>query len=360
MSKISTQKKIARGIRSSGDWMPFVLVGLILIIIVFSLFRFYHFISSGNLFLKNKPYVYLYIPTGSDYNSVRAKLYATGYLKNKRSFEWTAQRMHYGKTIKPGKYKLTDGMSNRQLIGMLRSGRQEPIHVVISVARTKEDLAGKLGRQLEPDSGKFIRLMNDDTFLRRFGLTSTTALALFIPNTYDIFWSTTAAGFFLRMYKENKNFWHGARKAKADSLGLSEAEVITLASIIEKETNNNPEKPMIAGVYINRLKRGVPLQADPTIIYAWGDFSIRRVLNKHLEIKSPYNTYQKTGLPPGPICIPSVASIDAVLNYTHHGYLYFCAKEDLSGTHNFSSTLAEHNRNAKRYQKALNKLNVRE
>ena len=340
--------------------MPIVLTGLVVIILLFSVVRFHHYLSARNLFLGGKQSVSLFIPTGSDFNSVKSILYKTGYIRNKNSFEWTARRMHYGIVIKPGKYKLTDGMSNRELIGMLRAGRQDPVHLVISGARTKEDLAGKLGRQLEPDSAKFMQLMKDESFLKRFSLSPATALALIIPNTYDLFWSTTPAGFFIRMYRENRPFWKGGREAKADSLGLSEAEVITLASIIEKETNHNPEKPMIAGVYINRLKKGIPLQADPTIIYAWNDFSIRRVLNKHLGIKSPYNTYQKLGLPPGPICIPSIASIDAVLNYVHHSYLYFCARDDLSGTHNFASTLAEHSRNAKRYQDALNKLNVRQ
>lgn len=339
--------------------MPVILIVLILMIVSAALVRSYLFLSHHNVNLHGKTSTYLYIHTGSNFDSLRKVLYTPGYIRDIRMFEWTAHRMHFGKTIKPGRYLLIEGMTNRQLVNMLRAGRQEPVHLIISGARTREDLAGKIGRQLESDSMKFLQLMKDNSFLKRFGLTPETVFALFIPNTYDIYWNTSAAGFFYRMYKENKRFWHGIRQKRADSLGLSPIEVITLASIVEKETNANIEKPIIAGVYINRLGKGIPLQADPTVIFAWNDYTIKRVLNKHLEIKSPFNTYKNCGLPPGPICIPSISSIDAVLNYSRHSYFYFCAKEDLSGTHNFAVTLAEHNRNAKRYQEALTKINLR-
>jgi UPF0755 protein len=339
--------------------MPVILVVLVLLIVSSATLRSYYFITFRNVVLNGRSSVYFYIPTGTTFDSFQKALLSTGYIRSRSTFEWTTRRMHFGKTVKPGRYLLKEGMTNRQLVNMFRAGRQEPVHVIISSARTREDLAGKIGRQLEPDSMKFLQLMKDGSFLKRFGLTPVTVFALFIPNTYDMYWNISAAGFFYRMYKENKRFWLGDRQKMADSLGLSPIEIITLASIVEKETNANIEKPVIAGVYINRLGKGIPLQADPTVIFAWNDYSIKRVLNKHLEIKSPYNTYKNTGLPPGPICIPSISSIDAVLYYSHHPYLYFCAKEDLSGTHNFAATLAEHSRNAKRYQEALNKLNVR-
>jgi len=267
--------------------------------------------------------------------------------------------MNYENKIKPGRYRLSEGMNNRQLVSMLRIGRQEPVRMIITGARSKEELAGIISRQLEPDSSKFLRLLNDPSFLNRFGLTPTTVFSLFIPDTYEIFWNTSAANFFMRMYREYKHFWYGAREKKSNSLGFSIPEIVTLASIVEKETNLTSEKPIIAGVYINRLKKHIPLQADPTVLFAWNDYSIRRILNKHLEIDSPYNTYKYQGLPPGPICIPSITSIDAILNYVNHDYLYFCAKEDFSGSHLFAVTLGEHNRNAHRYQDALNKLNIK-
>jgi UPF0755 protein len=184
------------------------------------------------------------------------------------------------------------------------------------------------------------------------------AFVLFIPNTYDFFWNTSADQFIRRMAEEQKKFWNSSRKEKAENAGLDIKNVIILASIVEKETVKDKEKPLIAAVYMNRLKKNWPLQADPTLIYAWNDFSIKRVLNKHKEIDSPYNTYLHTGLPPGPICLPSVSSIDAVLNHAANDFIYFCAKEDLSGYHNFAVTLDEHNRNAARYQAALKKLNI--
>jgi UPF0755 protein len=200
--------------------------------------------------------------------------------------------------------------------------------------------------------------MRDPGYLSEFGAGPATVFALFIPNTYEFLWNTTADQFIRRMYKERQKFWNDERLTLMSLEGLTIPGVITLSSIIEKETAKNAEKQVIAGVYMNRLRKGWPLQADPTLIFAWNDYTIKRVLNKHKEIDSPYNTYKHTGLPPGPICLPSVSSIDAVLNYEKHDYLYFCAKEDLSGYHNFAVTLAEHNRNAERYQAALKRLNI--
>jgi len=359
MSKIFTRNKTGSRQFNYESLMPIILIGIVSVIILIFLVRAYLFVSVPNVVLHGKPSVYFYIPTGSTFNSVNRDLIRSGYLRDQRSFEWTAIRMHYQEKIRPGRYRLSEGMNNRQLVSMLRIGQQVPVRMILTGARSKEELAGKISRQLEPDSLKLIRLLNDPSFLARFGLTPATVFSLFIPDTYEIYWNTSPADFFLRMYREYKRFWYGAREKKSDSLGFSIPEIVTLASIIEKETNTNREKPIIAGVYINRLKKHIPLQADPTVIFAWKDYSIRRVLRSHLELESPYNTYKYQGLPPGPICIPSVSSIDAVLNYGNHDYLYFCAKEDFSGSHVFAVTLAEHNRNALRYQEALNKKNIR-
>jgi len=206
---------------------------------------------------------------------------------------------------------------------------------------------------------QLIRLFNDPLHLARYGTSTSTLFILFIPNTYELFWNTSGDQLFKRMKSEYRRFWTPGRCHQADSLRMTIPEIVTLASIVEKESNKNDEKPVIAGVYINRLKRGIPLQADPTVIYAWNDYSIRRVLKIHTQLQSPYNTYIHTGLPPGPICLPSIASVDAVLHSINHPYLYFCAKEDFSGYHNFAVTLAEHNGNARRYQQALDAMKIK-
>ena len=250
-------------------------------------------------------------------------------------------------------------MHNNTLINLLRSGRQEPVRVTIQNVRTRDELAGKIGRNLEVDSARLVKLFNDPAYLAKFDISPPTLFVLFIPDTYEFYWNTSGDQLFKRIYQEYQHFWTSRRRQMADSLHLSVAQVVTLASIVEKESNKNDEKPVIAGVYLNRLKKQIPLQADPTVIFAWNDYRIRRVLKMHTEIKSPYNTYLCAGLPPGPICLPSIASVDAVLHAANHGYFYFCAREDLSGYHNFASSLEEHNRNARRYQKALDKMNIK-
>ena len=208
------------------------------------------------------------------------------------------------------------------------------------------------------DSIDIANLLTEKSILQEYNFTKQTLPALFIPNTYQVYWNISAKDFLNRMFKEYKRFWTEERQNKAKAIGLTPIEVSILASIVEEETNNKSEKPMVAGLYINRLKKGMPLQADPTVKFAWQDFTLRRITNKHLTIDSPYNTYKITGLPPGPIRIPSPEGIDAVLNYSKHNYLYMCAKEDFSGTHNFASTLSEHNRNARKYWDALNKRKI--
>ncbi len=311
-----------------------------------------------NIFTKNKKVYYLYIPTGSTYDDVLGKLYANNLVKNKNTLEWAAERMNYRKHINPGKYRLKNRMTNHKLILMLRSGLQEPVIVTFNKTRTLEKLAGKVSDKIEADYNEILDLLHNKEYLDKLGFDENTIKGLFIPNTYEFYWNTSAEQFIERMLNEYKLFWNKKRTGKAEQMNFTINEVITLASIVGEETSKEEEMPRIAGVYINRLHKGIRLQADPTVKYAVGDFSIRRVLSKHLQTDSPYNTYRYGGLPPGPITIPSISSIDAVLNHENHSYLYFCAKEDFSGYHYFSRSLTQHNKYARLYQKALNKRRI--
>ena len=261
--------------------------------------------------------------------------------------------------VRPGLYLVNKGDNILILFRRLRNGQQEPINLTIPSVRTMERLAGFLGDKLMIDSTQVIEAFKDSAFCSIYGYSVETLPALFIPNTYQVYWTISLDDFMMRMERENKAFWNEEREKKAKALNMSHSEIITLASIIDEETANNGEKPMIAGMYIKRLQINMPLQADPTVKFALGDFSLRRIWGRHLTVDSPYNTYQNTGLPPGPIRIPSVAGIDAVLNYVPHDYIYMCAKEDFSGTHNFAKTYAEHLQNARRYTKALNERNIK-
>ena len=220
-------------------------------------------------------------------------------------------------------------------------------------------MAQLISHKLEFDSVDFMKALNNDTLLASFCLIKENALTLFIPNTYEVYWNMSAEKFIERMLKEHKSFWNEKRLKQAEAIGLTPTEVATLASIVEEETAVNAEKPMVAGLYINRLKRGMLLQADPTVKFSLQDFGLRRILYKHLEVNSPYNTYKYAGLPPGPIRIPSIQGLESVLNHAHHNYLYMCAKEDFSGTHNFAITSAQHAANARKYQQALNRRGIR-
>jgi len=303
----------------------------------------------------NEKYYNIYIPTGSTFDDVLKIIDSTRILKNMNTFIWVAEKRNYHKNIKPGCYRIKNKMTNNQLVNKLKYGIQDPVKLIINNIRTKEQLAKAVSKQIETDSLSLIQLLNDDKYLKEIGYTKETILSIFIPNTYEFWWNTNAKQFIERMLKEYNKFWNKERLNKAKEAGLTPLEVIILASIIEEETIHNSEKPIIAGVYINRLNKNIPLQADPTIKFILGDLSIRRILKKDLLIESPYNTYQNIGLPPGPIRIPSISSIDAVLNYKKHNYYYFCASPDFSGYHVFSETLDEHNLNARLYQKKLNK-----
>ena len=298
---------------------------------------------------------YLYIPTGSDFNDVIQILEKDSILKDIRSFKWLAEKKNYPNHVYPGRYRLDSLMNNNDLIDKLRSGFQDPVKVIYNSIRTREQLAGKISKQLEPDSLILIKLFYNDSIIVNYGLNQETFTCIFLPNTYEFWWNTSAEKFIDRMYREYQRFWSDERKGKAAILNLTPEEITTLASIVDEETYYSKEMPRVAGVYINRLRRRMHLQADPTLKFALGDFSIKRVLNVHKQIDSPYNTYKRYGLPPGPISIPSISAIDAVLNYESHSYLYFCAKPDFSGYHNFAKTLSQHNINARNYQRALNK-----
>ena len=303
-------------------------------------------------------YVYVKIPTGSAYSDVLHILVSQGILKDTASFKWVSQKKNYPSHVKPGRYRISRNMNNNEIVNMLRSGRQEPVRIIINSSRSLEKVASIVSAQLEIDSAMIIKLLRDQQYLAEFKLTPETAMGIIIPNTYEFYWNTDADKFIRKMKTEYDNFWNKERMKKAGQMGLTPMEVITLASIVDEETNMKDEKSKIAGVYINRLKKPMRLQACPTIKFVTGDWTITRVLDKYLDIDSPYNTYRHDGLPPGPIIIPSISAIDAVLNYEHHDYLYFAAREDFSGYHNFAKTLAQHNRNADLYQKALDQRKI--
>ncbi|MCX6281674.1 MAG: endolytic transglycosylase MltG [Bacteroidetes bacterium] len=338
---------------------PFTVTSITLILFFCFSARFYFYLKSPNVDLKGKAFTILYIPTSTDFAGLVKILNHRSILKNEKSFIFISERKHYQKRVKPGKYRIQNGISNNELINQLRLGRQEPVLLSFQNIRTVRELAGKLSHQVEADSASLMKLFKDGSYLKQFGINPENIFVLFIPNSYQVFWNISAKQLLSKMSTEQQSFWDVKRRKLLDSAGLTIQQLVTLASIVEKETNKDPEKPDIAGVYINRLHKGWPLQADPTIIYAWQDYSIRRLTSKHLKIDSPYNTYLHTGLPPGPICIPSISSIDAVLHFRDHRYMYFCAREDFSGYHNFAVTGAEHGRNARKYQNALDNLNIK-
>ena len=300
----------------------------------------------------------IYIPTGSSYKQVLDTLQSNLEIKNLKVLDWIAKKKSYPALIKPGRYTINKETSYNGLINMLRSGRQSPVKITFNNIRTLNQLAGKIGKQIEADSTHLINFLSDDSYFSNDGFNKENIIALFIPDTYEIYWNTNPGELYSRMMKEYRNFWSEDRLTKAKNKNLKPIEVSILASIIDDEVSKPDEKPRIAGVYLNRLKRGIPLQACPTIKFALNDFTITRILYKHLQVDSPYNTYIHNGFPPGPISCPSVEGIDAVLNAEDHDYLFFAARSDFSGYHNFSRTLTEHNHYAAMYQKELDKRKI--
>lgn len=302
--------------------------------------------------------VVLFIPTGATYQQVLDSISANDLLVNFKSFCWVARRMKYNEqSVKPGRYEIYSGMNNYTLIQKLRTGTQDPLNLVLHSARTIEEMAQKVAQQIEPDSAQLAEYILEHV-MPRSTYNAYNILTLFIPNTYEVYWTMKPASFVERMQVEHERYWNDQRRNAAAEVGLSPDEAYTLASIVEKETQVPDERPVIAGVYLNRLDEGMPLQADPTIVFVLGD-SVRRVLYHHLEIDSPYNTYRNPGLPPGPITMPSLASLEAVLHPARHDYLFFCAKPGAPGTHVFSETLSAHLRNARIYQRWLNAEGIR-
>lgn len=333
-----------------------VLLNIGLLAILAVLFTAYVLLAPNSHTSGNKSQ-YLLIPDNSTFETVTQQLSETGALRSVFTFTLTAKVYGY-KNIKPGRYEINPGISNLRLVHKLKTGRQSALKLTFNNIRTKEQLAGRLSRQIMADSVSILQHLNDSAFLTKYKLNPNTSVALFIPDTYEVFWDMDANELFERMKKEYDRFWNDERKEKAALIPMTSVEVSTLASIVEEETNSKSERPMVAGLYINRLKTDMPLQADPTVKFAYGDFSLRRITGTHLRTQSPYNTYKNKGLPPGPIRLATASGIDAVLNHEKHNYIFMCAKETLNGEHNFAATYAEHQVNARKYQKALDERKI--
>ena len=299
----------------------------------------------------------LYVSARAEYGQVADSLLPQ--IKHRRAFDAYARRINLSETFKPGHYVLKHGMSVIEIARMLKLGLQTPVRVTINNVRIPAQLAQKLARQIDADSTAIMQALTSEELAAEVGFDSVTLFSMFIPNTYEFYWTVTPGEFVRRMKREYDRFWTPERDAARRRSGLSRDEVMTLASIVTEETNKADEMPRVAGVYINRLRKGMPLQADPTVKYALQDFSLRRILHKHLRTPSPYNTYLNKGLPPSSIAMPSVAAIDGVLNFENHDYLFFCARPTFDGYHSFARTYGEHLANARAYSAELNRRNIK-
>jgi UPF0755 protein len=335
-----------------------LIVLLVLALVVYAGFR--QFIAGGSVPRPGREYVLL-IPTNADFESVVALLNAQGVLRSEAAFRRLAALLKYERApMRAGRFIVKGGWTTLQLVRHLRGGPQAPVNVVLNNERLTEDVAGKVARFIEPDSLEMLQLLSDKNYLAGIGFSPDDLMSLFIPNTYQFFWNTTPEKFVARMVQEHDKFWKNERRLeKAQALGLSPKQVYTLASIVEKETLRRREKPRIAGAYLNRLRIGMPLQADPTAVFATRDFTTKRVTEYHTKFDSPFNTYKYPGLPPGPIAMASIASIDAVLNPEKHNYIYFCAIGDESGLHAFAETYDQHLNNVERFRQNLRRRGLR-
>lgn len=341
-----------------------ILVAIALLIAVgmgiFSWYIYHNAFAVNTSF--NNEVAHVYIPTHATMADVLEEV--SPFLKNEKTFETVADQKGYSSNIKPGHFIISRGMSNNDIINSLRS-RNIPVNVKFNNQERLEDLAGNISRQIEADSASLLKVMQDSVFLKEAGFNENTALGMYIPNTYEFYWNSSAKTFRERMLKEYNRFWNDSRLAKAEALNLTKEQVIALASIVQKETAKVDERPRVAGVYLNRLKTGMLLQADPTVIYAIKrasgnhDQVIKRVLYADLELDSPYNTYRYAGIPPGPIAMPDISSIDAVLNPEKHDYYYFVADVNNFGYHKFAKTHAQHNVNKAEYVKWVNAQGLR-
>jgi UPF0755 protein len=354
-------KKAKKENKSRFHFIKKIIVVVLIIVIGTGAYTAYHFykkIYRPNISLGQKD-AFFNVKTGWELSDVSNSLYQNEYIIDRNSFEWVANRKKYHENIRPGKYLLKNKMSNNELVNLLRSGKQVPVKLTFNSIRTPHQLAGKVAKQIEADSTDIIKLLKSESFTSSYGFNKYTIMTMFIPNTYEVYWNMSAEDFFKRMANEYKNFWTEERKQKAKNINLMQSQVSILASVVQAEQSvHNDEKRIIAGLYINRLQKRMKLESDPTLVYAVGDFEIKRVLNIHKEVESPFNTYKYLGLPPGPINLPEISSIDAVLNYQPNNYIFMCAKEDFSGKHNFAVTYNEHLRNAERYRAALNKRKI--
>ena len=333
------------------SFLPFVLLGLVVLGIVY-----YFFFSS---FSRKSEVAYVYVDADDTIDSVYVKLAHVGSSRGMTVYRLLAGHSSYRNHVRSGRYAIRPGEGVLKVFRHMKNGQQTPVQLTVPSVRTLDKLAGVLSDKLMLDSAALYKALTDEAVCRKYGYDTTTIACMFIPNTYDIYWNVSLDKFLERMQKESRKFWNPERTEKAKAMGMTPNQVITLASIVDEETANNGEKPMIAGMYYNRYKTGMPLQADPTIKFALKRFELKRIYENLLFVKSPYNTYRNVGLPPGPIRIPSVAGIDAVLDHVHHDYLYMCAKEDFSGTHNFARTYEEHLQNAAKYSKALNERGIK-
>jgi UPF0755 protein len=337
-----------------------LLVGILAICFLFvagvGIWGYGLFYTSGFMIKKT---VYVYINSSKDFDDLCHQLTDSANVTRISNFRMLAGILKYPENMKTGRYAVHPNMSHWDLLNSLRRGQQTATRVTFNNIRFVDDLAERLDEQLMFNKEDILQWLNNPDYCRSLGFTTETIGALFIPNTYEVYWNISVENFLQRMKREYDDFWTDKREKKAAAIPLTPIETAILASIVEEETAATDEYPVIAGLYLNRLKRGIPLQADPTVKFAVGDFSLHRILFEHLEVESPYNTYKHTGLPPGLLRIPSVKGLDGVLNYTKHHYIYMCAKEDFSGRHNFASTLAEHTRNANLYRAELNRRNIR-
>ncbi|PWJ58216.1 UPF0755 protein [Dyadobacter jejuensis] len=322
-------------------------------------FYFWQIVKTPNIQVDKTSNFTLYIPNGATYQQVIDTLNKHEVIADQISFRFLAKFMDYPEKVKAGRYLLEPDMSNYQAIKKLANGVQDPVKLTFNNIRLKQDLVNRIGSRFAFGPEKFSAALTNPAVCQKYGFDTTTIVSMFLPNTYEIFWTTDTEKFMDRMHSEYKKFWNQKRLAQADSMGLTPIEVSILASIVEEEQARKvDERPMVAGLYYNRLKSGMPLQADPTIKYALQDFAIKRILNQQLKVQSPYNTYVNIGLPPGPIRVADLNSLDAVLNFNQHDYLYMCAKADLSGYHAFAKTYPEHLKNAREYQAELNRLKI--
>ena len=339
------------------------LYGAIGCIVIVAIVGYLYCFSS---FSKSSDTQYVYIDTDDNIDSVYNKVEPIANSFPYQAFKTLTHHFGYAGHIHTGRYAIHPGEGALKVWRHMKNGLQEPVNLTLPSVRTLNKLSAELSKKLMIDSTSILQALTDEATCEKYGYDTTTIACMFIPNTYDIYWNSSVEKLLDRMKKESEKFWNSDRTQKAKALQLTPVEVITIASIVDEETANNTEKPMIAGMYYNRFKlrnaeypEGMPLQADPTIKFAWKRFDLKRIYNNLLHIKSPYNTYVNPGLPPGPIRIPSVAGIDAVLNLVKHDYLYMCAKEDFSGTHNFARTYQEHLQNAAKYSKALNERGIK-